>query len=93
MNLLSLTNLWLTNVYSLPEFLSLPSTKYFVECFFGTRQKSYLPSATQKTLGKIKHSAKKLFGSVLFLTLGKEFLCRVFFLHSTKSFFTECDTR
>jgi hypothetical protein len=34
----------------------------FCRLFFsGTRQRSSLASATQKTLGKIKHSAKKLF--------------------------------
>jgi hypothetical protein len=51
-----------------------------------------LPSATQKTLCKRKHSAKKLFAECfifdtrqrvylpsVFLTLGKELLCRVFF--------------
>jgi hypothetical protein len=46
-----------------------------------------LPSATQKTLGKIKHSAKKLFASVLFLTLGKEFLCRVSFFDTRQRAF------
>jgi hypothetical protein len=38
--------------------------EYQVLCrvfFSGTRQRSSLPSATQKTLGKRKHSAKKLF--------------------------------
>jgi hypothetical protein len=61
--------------------------------FSCTRQRSSLPSVTQKTLGKRKHSAKKLFAecfifdtrqrvslsSVLFLTLGKEFFCRVLY--------------
>jgi hypothetical protein len=52
---------------------SLPSVKkkhsaktFFVVCFFGTRQRSSLPSAKLKTLGKKKHSAKKI------LALGKE---------------------
>jgi hypothetical protein len=57
----------------------------------GTRQRSSLPSAKQKTLGK-KHMAEKLFAeyfifdtrqraslSSIFWTLGKELLCRVFF--------------
>jgi hypothetical protein len=39
--------------------------------FSDTRQRSSLPSAKQKTFGK-KHSAKKPFASVLFLTLGTE---------------------
>jgi hypothetical protein len=50
---------------TLPEFGSLPSAKYFGECFFsGTRQRSSLPSVFFRhsaTLGKRKHSAKKLF--------------------------------
>jgi hypothetical protein len=37
-----------------------------------------LSSAKQKTLGKRKHSAKKLFTDVLFLTLAKEALYRCF---------------
>jgi hypothetical protein len=53
---------------SLPEFGSLPSAIFFAECFFsGTRQRSSLPSVTQKTLGKIKHSAKKLFAECFIL--------------------------
>jgi hypothetical protein len=59
----------------------------FVEChilcrvlFLGTRQRNSLSSATQKTLGKRKHSAKKLFAECFIfdtrqetlLTLGKE---------------------
>jgi hypothetical protein len=54
--------------------------------FSGTRQRSSLPSAKQKTLGKRKHSAKQLFTecfifytrqrvslpSVFFSTLGKD---------------------
>jgi hypothetical protein len=63
---------------ALPEFGSLPSAKYFAECFFsGTRQKNSLSSATQKTLGKRKHSVKKLFDECFIF--GKEFLYRVFF--------------
>jgi uncharacterized membrane protein len=45
-----------------------------------------------------KHSAKSYLPSVVFVTLGKEFLCRVSFFdcrvskikHSAKSFFAEC---
>jgi hypothetical protein len=61
--------------------------------FFGTRQRSSLPSAKQKTLGK-KILSKKLFvecfifdtrtrvslPSVLFLTLGKKFFAEYFIL-------------
>jgi hypothetical protein len=39
---------------------------FFVVRFFGTRQRSSLPSAKLKTLGKKRHSAKKI------LALGKE---------------------
>jgi hypothetical protein len=54
--------------------------------FFWHSTKKSLPSAKQKTLGKRKHLA-----SVLFLTLGKEFLCRVSKIkHSTKSLFAKC---
>jgi hypothetical protein len=71
----------------------LPSAKCFAECVFsGAPQRSSLSSAKQKTLGKRKRSANKLFAecfifdtrqrvslpSVL-LTLGKELLCRVLF--------------
>jgi hypothetical protein len=77
--------------HPLPEFGSFPSTKCFAECFFsGTRQRSSLSSAKQKTLGKRKHSAKKLYAECfifdtrqsvslpsVFLTLSKELLCRV----------------
>lgn len=39
--------------YSLPKFDFLSSAKYFAECIFlGTRQRSFLPSDTQKILGK-----------------------------------------
>jgi hypothetical protein len=76
---------------SLPEFGSLSSAKFFAECFLSnTRQINSLTSATQKILGKRKHSAKKLFAECfifdtrqkvslrsVFFTLGKETLCRV----------------
>jgi hypothetical protein len=68
-----------SRINALPEFGSLSSTKYFVECFFsGTRQKSSLPSDTQKTLGKRKHSAKKLFAECFFDTRQKVSLPSVF---------------
>ena len=52
--------------------------RVFVECFLsGTRQRTSLPSAERKTLGRKKHSAKRL-------------LCRVSKKHSAKTFFTEC---
>jgi hypothetical protein len=65
----------------------------FCRVFFSvTQQRSSLPSAKQKNLGKRKHSAKKLFAEdcifdnrqrvslpSMFLTLGKELLCRVLF--------------
>jgi hypothetical protein len=85
---------------ALPEFGSLPSVIFFAECFIsGTRQRSSLLSATQKTLGKIKHSAKSFFAecfifdtrqrvslpSVFFYTRQRA-LCRVSQIqHSAKS--------
>jgi hypothetical protein len=51
---------------TLPETSSLPSAKWFTKCnHTGTRQTTPLPSAAQKTLGKI-------------IALGK-FACLVFF--------------
>jgi hypothetical protein len=61
--------------------------------FSALDKKSYLPSAKLKTLGKRKHSEKKLFAecyifdtrqiafllSVKYITLGKELICRVLF--------------
>jgi hypothetical protein len=48
--------------------------------FSGTRQRSSLPSATQKTLGKRKHSAKKLFAErFIFDTRQRVSLPSVFF--------------
>jgi hypothetical protein len=69
---------------TLSEIGSLPSARWFAECNF----KSSLPSA-KKTLGKKKHSGNKLFVKCFF-SLGKEALCRAFFLHSAKKVFTEC---
>jgi hypothetical protein len=65
----------------LPEFGSLPSAIFFVECFIsGTRQRSSLPSATQKTLSKRKHSAKRLFAECfIFDTRQRVSLPSVFF--------------
>jgi hypothetical protein len=59
----------------------------FAEChilcrvfYFGHSAKSSLPSATQKTLGKIKHSAKKLFAECfIFDTRQRVSLPSVFF--------------
>jgi hypothetical protein len=59
----------------------------FAEChilcrvfYFRHSAKSYLPSATQKTLGKRKHSAKKLFAECfIFDTRQRVFLPSVFF--------------
>jgi hypothetical protein len=68
-----------SSINALPEFGSLSSTKYFAECFFSdTRQKSSLPSDTQKTLGKRKHSVKKLFVECFFDTRQKTSLPSVF---------------
>jgi hypothetical protein len=79
---------------TLPEFGSLLSVIFFAECFIsGTRQRSSLPSATQKTIVKRKHSANKLFAeycifdtrervslpSVTNTTLGKELFVEWFF--------------
>jgi len=65
----------------------------FAECqilcrvfYFGHSAKSSLPSATQKTLGKRKHSAKKLFAECfIFDTRQRVSLPSVFFWHSAKS--------
>jgi hypothetical protein len=63
---------------SLLEFGSLTSAKYFAECFFRVLGKE----AICRVRGK-KPSVKK--------TLDEEALCRVlYFLHSAKSFFAEC---
>jgi hypothetical protein len=72
---------------SLPEFSSLPSVIFFAEChilcrvfYFGHSAKSSLPSVTQKTLGKRKHSAKKLFAECfIFDTRQRVSLPSVFF--------------
>jgi hypothetical protein len=68
-----------------PLEIATTGIQLFAECqiirrvlFSGSRQRSSLPSAKEKTLGK-KHLAKGFLPSVLFLTLGKEILCRVFF--------------
>jgi hypothetical protein len=46
--------------------------------FSGTRQRNSLSSVKQKTLGKRKHSAKKLFAECFFNTR-QRFFCRVLF--------------
>jgi hypothetical protein len=51
--------------HTLQEFGTLPIAKYFAECFFGTRQKSSLPSVKNKTLDK------ELFAKCFFSTLDK----------------------
>lgn len=64
---------------TLPETSSLPSAKWFTKCnHTGTRQTTPLPSAAQKTLGKI-------------IALGK-FACLLFFffLHSANKLFAKC---
>jgi hypothetical protein len=75
---------------TLPEFGSLLNTKYFAECFFWTLDKEAFCRMPRKKPSIKKHSAKKLFPSVLFLILDKEFLSRVFFWHSVKKLFVEC---
>jgi hypothetical protein len=47
--------------------------------YFGHSAKSSLPSATQKPSVKENTRRRSSLPSVLFLTLGKEFLCRVSF--------------
>jgi hypothetical protein len=57
----------------LPEFGSLPSTKYFAECLFRALGKKALCRVPHKTtLGKSKHSAKKLFAECFFSTIDKD---------------------
>jgi hypothetical protein len=58
--------------------------------FVGHSANSYLPSATQKPSVKENTRRNSSLSSVLFLTLGKEFLCRVFFLTLGKELFAEC---
>jgi hypothetical protein len=65
---------------TISEFGSLSSAKYFTNCFFsGTRQRSSLTSATQKTLGKRKHSAKWLFAECFIFDTRHRVFCRVLF--------------
>ena len=64
---------------TLPEFLSLPSTKYFVECFFRALGKEALCRVPSKKTSVKNTRQRNSLPSVLFLTLGKEFLCRVSF--------------
>jgi hypothetical protein len=64
----------------LPKSDFLLSVKRFIECFLGTRQRSFLSNAKQKTLGK-KNTRQRISlpSFFLFLTLDKKLLCRVFF--------------
>jgi len=61
--------------------------------FSGTRQRASLPSAKEKTLGKNKTLGKEGSLPSVKKTLGKDLLCRVFFLHSAKTPFAECKKR
>jgi hypothetical protein len=65
---------------TLPETSSLPSAKWFTKCnHTGTRQTTPLPSAAQKTLGKIIALGKFACLVFFFFALGKQALCQVFF--------------
>jgi hypothetical protein len=64
----------------LPEFGSLPSAIFFAECFIsGTRQRALCRVPRKKPLVKENTRRRSSLPSVLFLTLGKKFLCRVSF--------------
>jgi hypothetical protein len=68
------------NVPALPEFGSLPSAIFFVECFIsGTRQRALCRVPCKKPSVKENTRRRSSLPSVLFLTLGKDFLCRVSF--------------
>src|SRR5688572_32867368 len=76
---------------SLPEFSSLPSVIFFAECFIsGTRQRALCRVPRKKPSVKENTRRRSSLPSVLFLTLGKEFLCRVSFLTLGKGLFVEC---
>jgi hypothetical protein len=76
---------------TLPEFSSLSSAKFFPEYFLSdTRQINSLRSATQKTLAKRKHSAKKLFDECFIFDTRLKFYLPSVFLHSAKKLFVEC---
>jgi hypothetical protein len=65
---------------ALPEFGSLPSAIFFAECFFRTLGKVALCRVPcKKPSVKENTRQRSSLPSVLFLTLGKEFLCRVSF--------------
>ena len=65
---------------TLPEFGSLPSAIFFAECFIsGTRQRALCRVPRKKPSVKENTRRRSSLPSVLFLTLGKEFLCRVSF--------------
>jgi hypothetical protein len=59
---------------TLSKSSSLPSAKWFTECFFGHSAKKFFAEYQTK-----KHSTRVSLESVSFLTLGKELLCRVFY--------------
>jgi hypothetical protein len=67
-------------------------TKYFAECFFRALSKEAIYRVPRKK-PPIKENTQRRSSltSVLFLTLAKDFLCRVSKIkHSAKSFFAEC---
>ena len=72
--------------FTLPEFGSLPSAIFFAEYFItGTRQRALYRVPRKKPSVKENTRRRSSLPSVLFLTLGKEFLYRVsFFWHSAK---------
>jgi hypothetical protein len=66
--------------HSLPEFGSLPSVIFLAECFIsGTRQRALCRVPHKKPSVKENTRRRNSLPSVLFLTLGKKFLCRVSF--------------
>jgi hypothetical protein len=69
-----------TTQNTLPEFGSLTSTKYFAECFFRALDKEALCRVPRKKPWVKENTRRKSsLPSVLFWTLGKEFLCQVFY--------------
>jgi hypothetical protein len=72
-----------SSLYPLPEFGSLPSAIFFAECFIlGTRQRTLCRVPRKKPSVKENTRRRSSLPSVLFLTLGKEFLCRVSFFNT-----------
>jgi hypothetical protein len=68
--------------YTILKFSSLPSVKYFVECFLDSRQKNSLPIHKQKTPGKKNTRQTTSLPSVKYIILGKELFCRVIFFNT-----------